>query len=277
VSDGTHRVFPIGTCDSHMHIYDEWYPASPSALLRPPDALVADYQRLQASLGLDRVVVVQPTTYGLDNRCQLDAVAELGDTARAVVVVDAATTTDELKRLDQLGACGARFHMLPGGAVGWDDLAIVAARIADLGWHIQLQLDGRELPHRLAALRHLPTPLVVDHVGRFMPPVAPDHDAFAALLALLDTGRTWVKLSAPYESTIDGAPRFPAVTSLARVLVAAHPDRMVWGSNWPHPGQAHPLTDDQLTRLMLDWLPDPAVRHRVLVTNPAELYRFSSR
>jgi D-galactarolactone isomerase len=277
VSDETHRVFPIGACDSHMHIYDERYPAAPSTLLRPPDALVADYQRLQTSLGLDRVVVVQPTTYGLDNRCQLDAVAELGDTARAVVVVDAATTTDELKRLDQLGACGARFHMLPGGAVGWDDLATVAARIADLGWHIQLQLDGRELPHRLAALRHLPTPLVVDHVGRFMPPVAPDDEAFAALLALLDTGRTWVKLSAPYESTLDGAPRFPAVTSLARVLVAAHPDRMLWGSNWPHPGQPRPLTGDQLTRLMFDWLPDPAVRHRVLVTNPAELYRFSSR
>jgi D-galactarolactone isomerase len=274
VSDGTDRVFPVGTCDTHMHVYDERYPAAPTALLRPPDAPVADYRRLQASLGLDRVVVVQPTTYGLDNRCQLDAVDELGDTARAVVVVDAATTLDELQRLDRLGARGARFHMLPGGAVGWDDLPVVAARIADLGWHVQLQLDGRELPHRLTALRHLPTSLVVDHVGRFMPPVALDHDAFAALLALLDTGRTWVKLSAPYESTLDGAPTFPAVTTLATALVAAYPDRMLWGSNWPHPGQPDPLTDDDLLHLMLDWLPDPAVRHRVLVANPGELYRF---
>jgi D-galactarolactone isomerase len=257
-----------------MHIYDGRYPAAPSSVLRPPDALVADYRRLQASLGLDRVVVVQPTTYGLDNRCQLAAVAELGDAARAIVVVDASTTTDELRRLDGLGARGARFHMLVGGAVGWDDLPIVASRIADLGWHVQLQLDGRELPHRLATLLALPTSLVIDHVGRFMPPVTPDHDAFAALLALLDAGRTWVKLSAPYESTLDGAPTFPAVTMLANALIAAHPERMLWASNWPHPGQGDPLTEHDLRQLMLDWLPDPAVRHRVLVDNPADLYHF---
>ena len=274
MSNATSRAFPVGSCDTHMHIYDARHPAAPTALVRPPDSLVADYRRFQAALGLDRVVVVQPTTYGLDNRCQLDAVAELGDAARAIVVVDADTSADELRRLDRLGACGARFHMLPGGVVGWDDLPIVATRIADLGWHVQLQLDGRELPQRLATLLALPTSLVVDHVGRFMPPVAPDHDAFAALLALLDTGRTWVKLSAPYESTLDGAPTFPTVTTLAKALVAAHPERMLWASNWPHPGQRDPLTDDDLRQLMLDWLADPTVRHRVLVANPAELYRF---
>jgi D-galactarolactone isomerase len=257
-----------------MHIYDSRYPAAPSAVLRPADASLADYRRFQALLGLDRVVVVQPTTYGLDNRCQLEALAELGDDARAIVVVDADTSVEELRRLDELGACGARFHMLPGGAVGWDDLPIVASRIAELGWHVQLQLDGRELPRRLDMLLGLPTSLVVDHVGRFMPPVAPGHDAFRALLALLDTGRTWVKLSAPYESTLEGAPTFPSVSRLATALVAAHPERMLWASNWPHPGQPEPLTDRDLLALTLDWLPDPTVRHRVLVTNPAELYRF---
>jgi D-galactarolactone isomerase len=272
--DATSRVFPAGSCDTHMHVYDARYPAAPSALLRPPDALVADYRRFRASFGLDRVVVVQPTTYGLDNRCQLDAVAEFGDAARAIVVVDADTNADELRRLDRLGARGARFHMLAGGAVGWDDLPIVASRIADLGWHVQLQLDGRELPHRLPVLAALPTPLVIDHVGRFTPPVAPGHPAFVALLNLLETGRTWVKLSAPYESTLDGAPAFPTVTALAHALVTAHPERMLWASNWPHPGQREPITDDELARLLLDWLPDPAVRRRVLVTNPAELYRF---
>lgn len=273
-SDAASRAFPVGSCDTHMHIYDARHPSVRTALLRPPDALVADYRRFQAALGFDRVVVVQPTTYGLDNRCQLDAVAELGESARAVVVVDADTSVAELQQLDRSGARGARFHMLPGGAVGWDDLPIVARRIADLGWHVQLQLDGRELPHRLATLLALPTSLVVDHVGRFMPPVPPDHDAFVALLALLDTGRTWVKLSAPYESTLDGAPTFPTVTMLAKALVVAHPERMLWASNWPHPGQEAPLTDDDLRQLMLDWLPDPTVRHRVLVANPAELYRF---
>ncbi|MGE5210936.1 MAG: amidohydrolase family protein [Acidobacteriota bacterium] len=270
-------MFPIGSCDTHMHIYDSRYPAAPTALLRPPDAPPAAYRRFQASLGHDRVVVVQPTTYGLDNRCQLDAMTELagsGDDARAIVVVDADTSVDELRRLDELGACGARFHMLPGGAVDWDDLPIVASRVDELGWHVQLQLDGRELPRRLDTLLGLPTPLVVDHVGRFMPPVAPGHDSFRALLALLDTGRTWVKLSAPYESTLEGAPTFPSVSRLATALVAAHPERMLWASNWPHPGQPQPLTDRDLLALTLDWLPDPTVRHRVLVTNPAELYRF---
>ncbi len=274
MSDEPSRAFPAGSCDTHVHVYDSRYPVAPSALLRPPDAPVTDYRRFQKSLGLDRVVVVQPTTYGLDNRCQLDAVAEFGDAARAVVVVDADTTADELRRLADLGARGARFHMLAGGAVGWDDLAIVASRIADLGWHIQLQLDGRELPHRLAALLALPTPLVIDHVGRFMPPVAPGHPAFVALFTLLETGRTWVKLSAPYESTLDGAPTFPTVTTLATALVHAHPDRMLWASNWPHPGQREPITDDDLLRLTLDWLPDPTVRRRVLVANPAEVYGF---
>jgi D-galactarolactone isomerase len=274
VGNGGVRVFPAGSCDTHIHIYDSRHPVAPSAVLRPPDALVSDYRRFQASLGLDRVVVVQPTTYGLDNRCQLDALDELGDAARAIVVVDAHTSADELCRLDESGACGARFHMLPGGAVGWDDLTIVASRIAELGWHVQLQLDGRELPHRLDLLRKLPTSLVIDHVGRFMPPVELDHDAFRALLALLDTGRTWVKLSAPYESTLEGAPTFPAVSRLATALVAAHPERMLWASNWPHPGQREPLTDRDLLALTLDWLPDPTVRHRVLVTNPAEFYGF---
>jgi D-galactarolactone isomerase len=273
-SDAASGVFPAGSCDTHVHVYDASYPVASSALLRPPDASVADYRRFQSSLGLERVVLVQPTTYGLDNRCQLDAVAELGDAARAVVVVDAATTVGELQRLDHLGARGARFHMLAGGAVGWDDLPTVASRIADLGWHVQLQLDGRELPHRLPTLMALPTPLVIDHVGRFMPPVAPEHPAFVALLTLLETGRTWVKLSAPYESTLDGAPTFPTVTKLATELVHAHPDRMLWASNWPHPGQREPINAYDLRRLTFDWLPDPTVRHRVLVANPAELYRF---
>ncbi len=272
----SHSAFPPGTCDTHMHVYDARYPVAPTAHLRPPDALVSDYRRLQSALGLDRVVVVQPTTYGLDNSCQLDAVGELGDAARAIVVVDASTPEDELRRLDELGARGARFHMLPGGAVPWDDLPTVASRIAELGWHVQLQLDGRELPDRLATLLALPTPVVVDHVGRFMPPVAPDHEAFAALLTLLDTGRTWVKLSAPYESTREGAPTYPTVTTLVRALLAAHPERMLWASNWPHPGQPDPLTPDDLRTLMLAWLPDAALRHRVLVANPAELYGFPS-
>ena len=174
------------------------------------------------------------------------------------------------------GARGARFHMLPGGALDWHSMRPVADRIAALGWHVQLQMDGNALPERVDELLDLPTDLVVDHVGRFMPPPSPDSAAFHALLTLLDTGRCWVKLSAPYESTRSGAPIYPSVAALTRVLVDRFPDRVLWATNWPHPGQTAPLTSDQLRDLALSWLPTPTLRHRVLVDNPIELYGFAA-
>jgi len=263
-----------GACDSHVHIYDQRYPVSSSAVLTPPDASVVEYRAVQAELGLDRVVFVQPTTYGLDNRCQLEAVAQLGDAARAVVVVDDTTTDNELARLTSQGARGARFQMLPGGAVPWEIMHPVAELIAGHGWHIQLQLNGRQLAERLEALLALPTPIVVDHVGRFMPPVEPGHPAFGALLTLLDTGRCWVKLSAPYESTHEGAPAYPSVATLAHRLVKHAPERMLWATNWPHPGQVDPPTPAQVANLRDGWLPTDALRRQVLVDNPAEVYGF---
>lgn len=265
---------PPGACDTHVHVYDGAYPAAPTTVLRPPDAGVADYRKFQRSLGLERVVLVQPTTYGLDNSCQIDAAATLGDDARLVVVVDETTSDAELERLTRVGARGARFHMLPGGAVGWDALWPVAERIAVFGWHVQLQMDGRSLHEHLDDLLALPTAIVVDHVGRFMPPVAPDDERFGALLRLLDTGRCWVKLSAPYESTRDGAPRYPAVTALAHALVEHAPDRLLWASNWPHPGHEEPPDSTALLDLLVDWIPDPDLRRRVLVDHPVEVYGF---
>ena len=263
-----------GACDTHMHFYDGRFPASPEALLHPPDAGLSDYSRVRAEAGLERVVVVQPTTYGLDNRCQIEAASELGSEARLVVVVDSGVTDSALAELHSLGARGARFHMLPGGAVPWSMLADVARRIEPFGWHIQLQLDGRELAARLSELESLAVPLVVDHVGRFMPPVGPDHVSFAALLRLIDGGRCWVKLSAPYESGGDGPPDYADVARLARALVAAAPERMLWATNWPHPGQDDPPTISELIDLFRTWVPDPALRARILATNPAELYGF---
>ena len=266
--------FPTGTCDTHLHVYDERYSAASTATIFPPDASLGEYRLIQRALGIDRVVLVQPTTYGLDNHCQIEAAAGLGDAARLVVVVNSHTPATELERLHRLGARGARFHMLPGGAVGWDELAGTADHIAELGWHIQLQMDGNLLPERLDALRALPTDLVVDHVGRFMPPPPADSEAFGALMALLESGRCWVKLSAPYESTHDGAPHYPSVTALVDRLVAHAPERMLWATNWPHPKQADPLTADQLAHLAHRWLPDEALRRQVLVTNPQLLYDF---
>jgi D-galactarolactone isomerase len=267
-------AFPPGSCDTHVHVYDSAYPTAPTTVLEPPDASLHDYRQVQDQLGLQRVVLVQPTTYGLDNRCQLDALTRLGGEARAVVVVDDTTTDAELARLTEAGARGARFHMLPGGAVGWDALRPVASRIAEHGWHVQLQLNGRDLVDHVGLLAELPTPLVIDHVGRYMPPVAPDDARFAALLSLLDGGRCWVKLSAPYESASDPTHRYAAVAELAEQLVERASHRLLWASNWPHPGQTEPPDLGDLRRLALDWLPDPDLRRRVLVDHPVELYGF---
>ncbi len=265
---------PAGACDTHMHFYHRRYPAAPTALIHPPDAWLDDYDALQRRLGLERVVVVQPTTYGRDNTAMLDALAELGDTARAVVVVDDAVTDAELERLTARGVCGVRFHMLPGGALPWELLEEVAARVTPFGWHVQLQMNGREFAERLERLQRLPCPLVVDHVGRFMPPVDVDDPAFRALRTLLDGGRCWVKLSAPYESSKADAPRYGDVAPLARALAAAAPERMLWASNWPHPGQDPAPDDAGLIDLLADWVDDDATRAQILVANPAALYGF---
>ncbi len=264
-----------GACDTHMHFYSSSFPTSPAATLFPPDATVGDYTTVQEQLGLERVVVVQPTTYGLDNSCQLDGMAAFGARARGVMVVNSSTSERELERLTGLGVVGARFHMLPGGAVGWDELAPTASAIADHGWHIQLQLDGNELADRQAKLVALPVPLVIDHIGRFMPPTKSlDDSPVLALNALLDAGNTWVKLSAPYESTAATPPHHPEVLPLVDHLTANWPERLVWASNWPHPGQPEPLRTSDLEALAQRWLPDGELRRRVLVDNAAALYGF---
>jgi D-galactarolactone isomerase len=211
----------------------------------------------------------------MDNSCQLEAVAALGTDARAVVVVDSTVSDAELARLSQRGARGARFHMLPGGAVDWGELDEVARRIAPYGWHIQLQLNGRELAARMPQLLRLPTALVIDHIGRFMPPVSVNHAGFAALVELVRTGNCWVKLSAPYESSLAGPPRYEDLTPTVASLVSEAPDRLLWASNWPHPGRELPPDGALLLRLLEAWIPDAATRHRVLVENPVKLYGFA--
>ena len=259
-------------CDAHMHVYDNRFPAAPEAMLRPADATVTDYRNVQEKLGSGRVVVVQPTTYGMDNRCQLAAMAALGDSARGVMVVDSSTPTAELERLTALGVRGARFHMLPGGAVGWDQLEPTAGAVAEFGWHIQLQLDGNQLPNLVDRLLALPTELVVDHVGRFMPPDGVDSAGVNALRRLVASGRCWVKLSAPYEGSALPRPH-DDIAEIARVLVTDAPERMLWASNWPHPGQADPPSLGDLIAWRDEWIPAEH-RQRILIDNPTERYGF---
>lgn len=266
-----------GVCDCHIHCYgsQEDYPVASTSPFPPPDAPVGKYREVMKNLGVERVVIAQPSAYGRDNRCTVEAVAELGPSARGVAVVDMATPTKELEQLTAAGVRGVRFHMLPGGLLPWEILEDVAARVHEFGWHIQLQLDGRELPRHEAMLRRLPGKLVIDHTGKFLDPVATDHPGFRSLLRLVDTGRVWVKLSAPYETSKVGPPDYADVGMLARELIAITPERMLWGSNWPHPSAGNTPPEDQaLMGAILDWMGDEQTRRRILVDNPATVYDF---
>ena len=267
---------PPGTCDTHMHIYDRRYPKAATARIDAPDAPVSDYLKVRERLGIERIVVVQPSTYGTDNRCTIEAMKALGAGTRGVAVVDQTVTDAELDRLTGLGIRGIRFFMLPGGALPWDILETMAARVAPFGWHVQLQLDGRQLPDYETVLARLPCDLVIDHVGKFLEPVPVEHPSFRALERLVGRGAR-VKLSAPYEVSKVGAPNYDDVGTLAKALVKVAPDRMLWATNWPHPTPGVPKPDDAwMLDMLLDWVPEEAVRGKILVDNPARLYGFSA-
>ena len=267
---------PAGASDTHMHIYDTRFPSAPGGPALPGHFPVEAYQAVQKRLGLARTVVVQPNAYVDDNSCTLDAIAKLGAGARGVGVVKPGVTDAELDRLTRGGIRAIRFMTLPGGALGWDVMDELAARVQSFGWHSIVQLDGRTLPDHVAQIRRLPGKFIVDHVGKFLEPVPPSHPAFKALLGLLDTDRCWVKLSAPYEVSKSGGPRYEDVGALAKELVKAAPQRMLWASNWPHPSvPAERRPDDaDLLDLLLEWAPDDATRRMILVDNPAALYNW---
>ena len=213
---------PPLACDCHMHIYGDpaEYPASAASPFRPiGGGDVDNYLKLRRILGLERAVVVQPSAYGTDNRCTLDAVERLGDGARAVVVVDESVGDAELERLTAIGARGLRFFMLPGGVLGWEILSKLAARVAEFGWHVQLQMDGRLLPEREVELARLPCQLVLDHNGKFLKPPSTDHAGVKTLCRLLEAGRTRVKTSGVYEAFREGPPHYSDVAVLAQLFI----------------------------------------------------------
>jgi D-galactarolactone isomerase len=268
---------PAGACDTHIHIYDRAVPSAPGGPPLPGHFPLAAYRALQARLGLERVIVVQPNAYQDDNRVTLEAIRALGAAAKGVGVVKPDVSDAELARLTKGGIVAQRIFNLPNGAVPLAQMDDVMARVHPFGWFANIQLDGRELPEYEARIARLPGRFVIDHTGKYLEPVAPDHPAFAALLRLIDTGRCWVKLSAPYETSRTGAPGYADVSRLARSLVRHAPERMLWASNWPHPSappDARP-DDAALLDLLLDWAPDAATRRRILVDNPAELYGFA--
>jgi predicted TIM-barrel fold metal-dependent hydrolase len=268
---------PADACDCHHHIYDGRFPIAPSATLKPGDAKVPDYRALQKRIGTTRSVVVQPSTYGTDNSCTLDGMAQLGAaTTRGVAVVDTSVTDDELKRLHGLGIRGIRFNLVQAGATTVEMLEPLSRRVNDLGWHVQIHQTGDGIVKMEDVLQKVASPIVFDHMGRIPKDVGVDHPAYTVISRLIDKGRTWVKISGAYMDTKVGPPTYADSTRLAQAFVKLAPQRMVWGSDWPHPTQKDDdkPNDAILADLLAEWAPDEATRNRILVDNPATIYGF---
>jgi len=275
-------VVPPGACDCHVHVYDARYPAAPGARLLPPDALATDYRQLQRRLGTSRVVLVTPSTYGSDNRCMLAGLSALGPEARGVAVIDGVESDAQLQHLHEQGVRGVRLNLSLGVSGTAAQLEPLAWRIAPWGWHLQLLMAPELLAALGPVLRRLPVPLVFDHLGR----IAPSRQrgpAHALLLALLQEGRAWIKLSGGYIVSPCRSVEDPALDALAAGFVRAAPARVLWGSDWPHATASagmQPMPDDarQLDRLAewLDAAGGTATLQRVLVDNPAALYGFGA-
>jgi D-galactarolactone isomerase len=265
---------PANACDCHMHIYDAKYPTDPKATLKPADALVADYKLLQKRIGTSRNVVVTPSTYGTDNRVTLDAIAQIGLTARGVAVVDATVTDAELKRLNGLGIRGIRFNLVQAGATTAEMIEPLSRRVNDLGWHIQIHMKGEQIAGIEDLLLRVPSPIVFDHLGRLAQPNALDNPGFKTISKLIDKGRTWVKLSGAYQDTKVGPPTYSDTVAVARAYIKAAPERMVWASDWPHPTEKDKPDDAVLFDLLTEWAPEEEMHTRILVQNPATLYGF---
>ena len=267
---------PEGACDCHFHVFGPLacFPYRPERGFTPPEALLEDYLALMARLGLARAVILQPSVFGTDNACSEHALARLGARARGVAVVPADVGEGEIARLDALGFRGVRLNLLFKGGTSLEALETLGARLAPFGWHIQLLIDGRELPELKPRLRKLPVDVVIDHMGHMPANLGLGHPAFVALCDLLKAGRTWVKLSAAYRVSVAGPP-FGDVAAVARALLAAGPERCVWGTDWPHPAHDGPALDDAaLLDLVPGWTQDPALQRQLMSENAARLYRF---
>jgi len=273
-------ALPPNACDSHMHIFDPRFAASKHWKRQPPRAEVGDYRLLQQRLGTPRTVVVNPSTYGTDNACTLDALAQLGERARGIAVVDQDVSDEALDLLAARRICGLRVNFVTPQSWGMTTaqmLITLARKVARLGWHVQVFVQPEQLVELAPVLAALPVPLVIDHIGRIDPADGVRGEAYATMRRLLDAGNTWVKLSGVYMRSRDGAPAYRDCAAVGRALVEAAPERLVWGSDWPHTTE-HPNTvnDADLADVLAAWCQSVDARDRVLVDNPAKLYGFGA-
>ena len=271
---------PAGAIDTQCHIYMPGYPALPGGPGNPPDPLPTPdmYRQMADWIGISRVVVTQGNAQQGDNSCLLASLAELGDIARGVAVIDGQTSDQEMDRLSAAGIVGTRIMDLPGGAVGLSELEAVDAKAADHGWVMAVQFDGSDILEHEDRLAALKSNWILDHHGKFFRGATADGPEIDAVKRLIDGGRCWYKLAGCYESSQTGAPDYADIAATTRAIAAYAPDRLVWGTNWPHnlAKTADEYPDDgALADTVLGWL-DEKTREMTLVDTPARLFGFDT-
>lgn len=269
---------PVGTVDTQTHIFLPGFAAVPPGPPLPeglpgPD----DYRKVMAWLGIDRVVITQGNAHQADNANLVACLAAMGDVARGVAAIRPDAPDAELEELHAAGVRGARVMDLPGGAVGLDALAAIDARAAAMGWCVAVQFDGNRIGEHEALLSGLKSRWILDHHGKFFAGATTDGPEIAAVRRLIDRGNCWFKFAGVYESSRSGPPDYADVAAIARALADEVPERILWGSNWPHnlaKTTADYPDDAALLDTVVGWIPEQE-RERVLVENPVALFGFA--
>ena len=284
---------PPGACDTHVHIFGDAqrYPFFAGRVYTPEQASIAELRAMLGSIQMQHVVVVHPSVYGTDNRCTIDAVRELGSMARGIGVIDANTPESVLDEMAKVGFRGIRINLTQAGVS--DPAAAARAFEAAVGrakprnWHVQINTNLKIIEAINSSLMASPVPIVIDHFGGATGAGGVEQQGFASLVSLVKSGKAYVKISAAADLISTKSPDYPDVLPLAKALVAANPQRVLWGTDWPHPDSRvlpnrkntdlAPLvqTDDGLVLNLLPvWVPDAATRKLILVDNPARVYGF---
>jgi predicted TIM-barrel fold metal-dependent hydrolase len=271
-------TLPDHACDTHAHICGpiaRW-PYSERRVYTPPDAPLTAYRRMLDTLGVQRAVLVQPSVYGTDNHVMLAALAELGERARGVAVVEDDMPDHEIERLHEAGVRGVRVNVVDvaegKGVFDMAPLARLAQRIRLFGWHVEFLMHVDEFPDLAARFADFPVDIVLGHLGYMRTGKGIDDPGFQAMLSLMQQEKCWVKLTGPYRISAEPMPHRDTIP-YALALLNAAPQRVIWGTDWPHVMVKTAMPNDgDLADLLLDWVPDAALREQVLVRNPAKLY-----
>ncbi len=277
---------PLQSCDTHFHVFGppEQFPFVSTHEYTPPAAPLEHYLKMITVIGIERAVVVQPSVHGLDNSATLDAIKNSAGKFRGVGRIDDKTPKSELRRLHEGGIRGVRFNLLdrPRGNVKLDVLDRCVENIVDLGWSVDLHIDTKSLLEQEKRIRSMPVAVVIDHIARVKPAAGLNQPAFQLLLDLLKLKHVWVKVSGADKicntviHSYFGLP-FVEVIPYARAVISAAPDRVIWGTDWPHSNNfvpGHTPNDGDLVDLLAEFAPDQQTRERILVNNPVTLYRF---